>query len=388
LADAEKRTPDLLEELENVYYNRLYIAEEPGSGLAEIRIEWPDYDPGLNALAVVLSGAGEPIGQDLFDSDGFADINFDSDGAVGTTLFLATVAIDGNGDGVAQVDELIDLFQADNAISIRVVRDEDVVIAQDWIARRAAVFPPQTLPRRFLDFFFSNTPSLNGATATRPPLVVPISGEPPTMVAGSTYNQQTHSTSIPSFLLGNGSQASNQIENSFNQQIQRGLHQTASSFLEANHTQIWSEFQSSGDLERSYTYTIPAGTEINLYYRGANQLRLSYGSANYVGGTISFVLERVDNTILSKVISITAEIEDIYDFDFTRAPNSASRRGAIVQIGWEAAARPTGRIFHTITEIDVTYNAPAPIDFFNQTAFIRDGNFVTADTAPGGGGTN
>ena len=90
---------------------------------------------------------------------------------------------------------------------------------------------------------------------------------------------------------------------------------------------------------------------------------------------------------------MVAEIEDYYDFDFTRPQGSFSYYAGIVQIGHEAGHRPKGEVFHTVTEINFSYtentgdlvNGGPPISFFNENGYIEDGVFVTTGGGVGGG---
>ncbi|MCO4808999.1 MAG: hypothetical protein KC429_06475 [Planktomarina temperata] len=77
----------------------------------------------------------------------------------------------------------------------------------------------------------------------------------------------------------------------------------------------------------------------------------------------------------------------MYDFDFTRAANTASREGAIIQISHDGD-REQGRIFHVGVDVTFTFTEdtdngsfPQPIEFFNENSYIDNGNIVSAEDA-------
>jgi hypothetical protein len=198
--------------------------------------------------------------------------------------------------------------------------------------------------------------------------------------------------------LPNGSGASNIAETYFSKKAGYGLHQICRDLLDQNHVQIWSEMTTGSVTTKDYTYPIPAGTSLSFYYDGVVPPKYIWGGATYKSGSVTLKLKKNGNKIVATGIEMQAVIEDYYDFDFTRPDNSFSKRAATIEIARELNSRQAGRVFHTLTYVDFSYdestgelinenvvNGSPPIPFFNDNGYIQDGGFVTTGGAGGTG---
>ena len=131
---------------------------------------------------------------------------------------------------------------------------------------------------------------------------------------------------------------------------------------------------------------------MDFNYQGFDPMKFAYGTASCKSGSVTLVMRREGNKVLAKEIRISAIIEDIYDFDYTRHIGTLSHSASVVQIGWEKPGRTGGRIFHSNVDVDVTYTSsttypdrPPPIQFFNDNGYLEDG-LVKTPTGSGGSG--
>ena len=168
--------------------------------------------------------------------------------------------------------------------------------------------------------------------------------------------------------------------------------------MEQNHGQIWSDLTTAGVFAKNYTFSIPVDTGVSFYYPDVVPPKYIWGGATYKSGSVTLKLKKIGNKIEATGIDMQAVIEDYYDFDYTRAIGTFSNRAATIQIGREIPPRPAGKIFHTLTDINFSYNESTgdlinggvtnggpPIPFFNANGYIQDGNFITTGGAGGGG---
>ena len=201
-----------------------------------------------------------------------------------------------------------------------------------------------------------------------------ITNKNPTLIAGSPYSGPQGgggTTVIPKFAVPSPSNDSQFIADEFATEVNLGLHGLVNEAWSENITRIGSEVGASNGSQAWITLTL-TGKSVNFYYSGSHPLRLALGQASCAVGTARILCERTAAGIKAKTIELTCTIEDLYDFDVTRPSSSLSRKGSIVQLGWESTNRPAGRIFFTAYAISAVFNSSTVvqgkniIDFFNQ----------------------
>jgi len=79
-------------------------------------------------------------------------------------------------------------------------------------------------------------------------------------------------------------------------------------------------------------------------------LRLSLGQA-FLDGRILVAVSRNGQKLKIDGLHINGNVHDIYDFNFERPKQSLSRKGATVEIGWQASKRNAGKIFKIKVDI-------------------------------------
>ena len=380
--------------LENAeeHYRRLYVAVERTSGKAELLVRGTGGGRvGSTNVLVCAEDNGTII--DSFaelTTEGIADLSFTPTGLVNDKIYKIRVGVDRNGSGTLTSDELQPIPEGEFPLTVRVVTQESMQVSYTALLITAQVGGPLG---DYINTFLNGNLSLNHATAN-PWKIIAIGSDHPTMIAGSSYNQSTGETSVRSFHLADGTTASNLMEANFSTQADRGLHKLVRDIWTSHVQDFWLALRDQPGVEQTFNYVITGGAEVNFYYAdNFHPLRLTYGRASCKEGSVTFVLRCEGAKVIAKRISVAATIEDLYDFDFTRPPGSPSRRGAILQIGWEPPQRNAGCVFHSEVDVNVTYtesstypDKPKPIEFFNTQGHIDNGQITPPGTPPGGGG--
>jgi hypothetical protein len=237
-----------------------------------------------------------------------------------------------------------------------------------------------------LRYFDGNNSTLTQGVAMSPITLNASSIPNPTHIAGSTYDATTGNTDIPKWKLPEGSDASNEIEDTFDRTTAGGLRSVIYNVWNDNKATLAAPFTADSNLQTSTSapLTIAQGTTVSFYESGMTDLHNAYGGAN-INGTVVFGLKRDPANALKVILSsvtINAVVEDMYDFDWTRPRTWGSRYGATVQIGWEPPGRNGGKIFATETEVQRLYDNDSAVTKFNSANSITLPNPTPGPSIP------
>ena len=337
---------------------------------------------------MITDDAGEIIKSAQIDQSGETDIDFVVTGIMGSTISYVDLARSSGTGGNPEL--LLKSYEKTDGLSIQVAKSDSISASKTSLGVTLAFVRNGTAGEFYSTF--EGTLAHPTDAVSQSPKVRTITQTPPTMIAGSPYDQTTWNTEIRSFRIPDGGRASDLAENYFSKKAGYGLHEICRELMDQNTAQIWNDLTTGGITSKVFTFPITPGTLVNFYFEGINNPKYTWGSAIYSSGTVTLKLKKSGNKIVAEEVKMVAEIEDYYDFDFTRGTGKFSNHAAIIQIGHETGGRPGGNIFHTVTEINLSYNESTgnlinggpPVEFFNENGYIEDGVFVT--TGGGGGG--
>jgi len=382
---------------EDELYNRLFVAIEPDSSKIEITAQLKDRmedsivekflagvrDQATGNLVNEFAAFSNPANASL---GSVSELSFTPGGSGEDIVYEVVLGLDTDNDGALAQSEILELGGTPFTLSALTPSDiDDALNSPEIVVGSSFSFIGQ-----FVRYFLADDNSIGDAQVSGS-INHPIGDKAITMISGSDYDQSSGSTDVINFHSDSSSSHAEVLTNFFSEDASRGLYQLVQRTWERHATEIWNHFETTSDTEKLFTYLInEQDTQLNFYYEsnnGVNAPRLMFGGAKASGGTVSLSLYKDGNRIYANLIGLNTTVLDLYDFDFTKAANTASREGAIIQTSYDAG-RNQGRIFHI--GVDVTFiftdqtdngSFPQPIEFFNENSYIEDGVAIGAGDA-------
>lgn len=380
--------------------NRLFIAIEPSSSKIEVSVQLEDrmedsivgkflsgvrnQDTGtlINEFAAFSNPSGSSEGS-------VSELSFTPAGSGEDVVYEVIVGLDSDNDGSLSSSEVLELGGTPFTLSALTASDiSDALSSPEFVGGKTVL-----IAKDMIAYFLGNSSTVGEASLTGS-VTHPISDTTITMIAGSDYDQGTGETDVPEFHANSASTYADILVSYFSADASIGLYQLVQRTWARHASEIWNHFETTGDTEKLFTYSIDeADSSLNFYYGfgfGLNPPRLAFGNAKASGGTVSLNLYRDGDRIYANLISFNTTVEDTYDFDFTRPESSASREGAIIQVSYDGG-RNQGRIFHVGVDVSASFvdttefdTFPDPIEFFNQNSYIENGQVISVQDAGSG----
>jgi len=321
--------------------NRLFVSVE-ANNKAELHIK--------TALTPAVTGIGSHIvwgvldGTTLLPESGTLQDNGEADVIFATTgdhkVYTIRVGCDKNGDGKLQQDEIEETPKPPaKPFTVLVVTQSDYSSERRFLTAGTFVSGLPTA-KALLDTFVTGAPP-EGAIFTN----VSISSTNPSLthVAGAIFLFPACTATIAHYKFPDGSKVSNRVEKSDT------IDTRECTFLLTKKAEVEAFFASSSDKEHEFTFTWTESFDWT-----DRDLHLAFGRIT-LNATIKATVTR---DLKIKSVRTTGGFMDLYDFNYEQpATFDLNRRGATVQLGWNArAGNDAGRIFEDDVVIDSDLN--------------------------------
>jgi hypothetical protein len=210
------------EETKRELYNRLFIAVEPESDKVEIAVKHMEIpQPLASEFSIVITDdAGAIIKSTPIDPSGETDIDFVVAGTMGSTISYVDIARSSGPSGTPEL--ILKSHEKTDGLSIQFAKSENISGSADALALTLFLVRNGTAGEFYRTF--EGTLAHPTGAVSQSPKVRTIEQIPPTLIAGSTYDQTTWNTEIRSFRLPNGSKSSDLLEDHFSNEAGFGLH--------------------------------------------------------------------------------------------------------------------------------------------------------------------
>lgn len=347
--------------------NTLFVAADPSSGKVELKVKSKTSAGSPQTLVGIKNPDGTLLPESgSFDENGEAILIFTPtlSSFPEDNVLKLVIGDDANSNGALESTEAFD-----TPIDVVAISSLDI-FAQELTLRGGIYLKGGDVTKAFFDYFLSDNNTIFGISHSTETFDSDTSSI--THIAGSIYSN--YLTDIPLFVFPDGNVLSDTLENdAAHPYTSAGLGTVVFDVWISQQSAFKSFFQNNTGVNE-HTFD-PVSVQRVEFFIGENKdLNTSLGNA-FVDVQVQFTLKRDTgnpNLILAESMSISGQVVDVFDFDFTRGVKAESRRAATVQIGYESPSRESGKIFKIEVQVNQTYGATEkPITLFNSNSPIN-----------------